>query len=235
MEITQPLHLLEVSNKFCTHPRNALETQVNVGRVKETSERSRDWDEAGRHPGALEIRAPVSFHCIALLWSLSKGGWSGDHSFKFGPYVPFLERWKLLCSPTENWVWETTRKQASLCLPQSPQQRQHHTQNLKVPQLRDIGGQQLHGPEGAMFSNDYFLLPVCLNILHWDFSGLQQGVSTRWPYGLPHLSVQFGLKSVSRLFRIEHSLYRSHLRKYKFVFSIKKPTHIQRAKKMKYS
>lgn len=80
-----------------------------------------------------------------------------------------------------------------------------------------------------MFSNDYFLLPVCLNIPHWDFSGLQQGVSTRWPYALPHLSVQFGLKSVPRLFRIEHSLYRSHLRKYKFVFSIKRAhTHTER-------
>lgn len=93
---------------------------------------------------------------------------------------------------------------------------------------------EIHGLS-FMSQKAWFLLIIILCYLHasstfytW-ISPVCNKLSTR-PYGLPHLSIHFRLRSVSPGFSdIDHHLYHCGIRKYKFIFSIKSThTHTER-------
>lgn len=211
MEITQPLHLLEVSNKFCTHPRNALETQFNVPVWRKHQREVEIWGETGIYSGTLEIKCFCEF-------SLHVPPVVTDPKTTLSGLDPMPPSWKDGSCTVHLQEIESGRL---------PESKHHYTFfnlpniDTTIPRIWKCLNSGTSGVISFMDQKEWCFLMIIFYYL--CVYSLQQGVSTRWPYGLYHISIYSGMRRLSPGFSdIEHHLYHSHIRKYKFIFSIKR-------------
>lgn len=147
MEITQLIHLLDVSEKSCRHPRNTLKTQLYFGRANKIPEGSEGSGKLVIVPKLWKTKYMCGFSSNVLPVLLPKTGLARGHSFMFDLYIP-LPRSNSRSAVHLQGTWiPGGHQEMSISRPCcfSPTEAKPHTGSGSVPRPRDSCGH--HGEE----------------------------------------------------------------------------------------